>query len=393
MEQQFIFEEEKEQFLKVYSFVKQDILNELPKMKLPNNIINYITTLLNSSTITGGKMTRGLGFLYSFNYLLSNQIKNDSDNENNINNNTLNNNFKFSKSEGRIIGWCLEFISFILIADDIMDNGITRRGELCWYRNASPFNPTEHKVGMLAINDSLLIESFLFFLLKKYFKHSPYYIDIVEIFRECIIHTAIGQLLDTSFLHLKRGDFSNFNFENYSQVCNNKTAHYMFIPSIKLAILLTNNGYQTKMINDNDENKKIIEEEEEELIESICFDLGIMFQAQDDYLDCFGDPKFIGKIGTDIQENKCSWLICKAITICNENQINQLKKHYGVNDDSSVSIVKSIYNEIDLPKHYQIFENEQFNLISGKLKTLSVTSHSKSEILLFLLNKIFKRVK
>ncbi|KAN0034471.1 hypothetical protein ACTFIV_000984 [Dictyostelium citrinum] len=386
MEEQFIFEEEKEQFVKVYSLVKQEILNELPKMKLPNNIINYITSLLNSSTITGGKMTRGLGFIYSFNYLLSNQIindkNNDNDNKNNINNNTLNN-FKFTKSDGRIIGWCLEFISFFLITDDIMDNGITRRGELCWYRNASPFNPTEHKVGMLAINDSVLLESFLFFLLKKYFKHCPYYIDIVEIFRECIIHTAIGQLLDTSFLHQKRGDFSNFNFENYSQVCNNKTAHYMFIPSIKLAILLTNN--------ENDENKRKIDQEE--LIESICCDLGIMFQAQDDYFDCFGDPKFIGKTGTDIQENKCSWLICKAITISNDHQLNQLKKHYGLNSDSSVSIVKSIYNEIDLPKHYQIFENEQFNLISEKLKTLSETSHSKSEILLFLLNKIFKRVK
>ena len=41
-------------------------------------------------------------------------------------------------------------------------------------------------VGMIAINDSFILESAVYFLLKKYFRQDSYYIDLVELFQEVI---------------------------------------------------------------------------------------------------------------------------------------------------------------------------------------------------------------
>merc|ERR1712214_68204 len=81
-------------------------------------------------------------------------------------------------------------------------------------------------------------------------------------------------------------------------------------------------------------------------VEKISLDIGHFFQVQDDYLDCYGDAVVTGKIGTDIQDSKCSWLFVKAIQHANENQKNIIIENYGQNDPVKIELVKEIYNEI-----------------------------------------------
>lgn len=39
---------------------------------------------------------------------------------------------------------------------------------------------------MIAINDSFILESAIYFFLKKYFRQDSYYVDLVELFHEVI---------------------------------------------------------------------------------------------------------------------------------------------------------------------------------------------------------------
>ena len=52
---------------------------------------------------------------------------------------------------------------------------------------------------------------------------------------------------------------------------------------------------------------------------------GSLFQVQDDYLDAYGDPAVIGKVGTDIEDNKCSWMICTVLQHASEEQKEVVK--------------------------------------------------------------------
>lgn len=75
----------------------------------------------------------------------------------------------------------------------------------------------------------------------------------------------------------------------------------------------------------------------------ILVKMGQYFQIQDDYLDCFADPEFLGKVGTDIQDNKCSWLVCTALKAVSPAQKELIVANYGRDEPACIEKIKKLY--------------------------------------------------
>lgn len=126
-------------------------------------------------------------------------------------------------------------------------------------------------------------------------------------------------------------------------------------------------------------------------VEEVLLDVGHYFQVQDDYLDCFGDEEVTGKVGTDIQDNKCTWLFVQAVERCNPEELRCLTENYGTDDPEKVEKVKILYRNLDLPQLYMDYETEAQSSITAKIKELPEDVDEEVFRQLFL--KIYKRRK
>lgn len=277
--------------------------------------------------------------------------------------------------KAHVLGWCIEILqAFFLVSDDIMDASITRRGEPCWYRQPHPMGTSpKEMIGNIAINDSFILESLIYRILKRHFSTEPYYADLLNLFHETTYQTEVGQLLDLiSNLPAGKVDLNLFTLDNYKLIVKYKTAYYSFYLPVALAMILVG----------------IRSEPTFTMAEDILIPMGEYFQIQDDFLDCYGDPKVIGKIGRDIEENKCSWLIVQALRYASPEQRKILEAHYGRDNASDVAKVKAVYKEINIPKIFREYEDESYNKL---VKEIDGVLNMPKEVFLDLLARIYKR--
>lgn len=259
--------------------------------------------------------------------------------------------------------------AFFLVSDDIMDSSKTRRGQPCWY--------LQPKVGMIAINDAFMLESSIFILLKKYFRSHAAYIDIVELFQEVAFQTELGQTCDLLTAPEDHVDLDNFSLEKYSFIVIYKTAYYSFYLPVALAMLYTGKASPANL----------------KQAEDILIPMGEYFQVQDDYLDNFADPETLGKIGTDIQDNKCSWLVNQALKKVTPEQRKLLEQNYGQKNKDCEAKVKELFNELDLEKDYKEYEEARVTELREKIAAVDESSGMKQEVYSEFLRKIYKRSK
>ncbi|XP_057657389.1 farnesyl pyrophosphate synthase [Diorhabda carinulata] len=255
--------------------------------------------------------------------------------------------------------------AYFLITDDVMDNSELRRGQPCWYKNKG--------VGLIAINDAILVENSIYSILRKYISHLPCYVPILELFHDITLKTAMGQSLDCLCTENGKPRLDQFIMKRYNAIVKYKTAYYTFQLPVAAAMYLAN----------------MYDEEQHRQAKTILLEMGEFFQIQDDFLDTFGDPAVTGKIGTDIRDGKCSWLAVVALQRATPSQKQIMEEHYGHDDQQSVQLIKQLYEELGLPSTYSIYEEESFNIIRTHIHQIS--KGLPHDLFFKILKKIYKR--
>lgn len=342
-------------FMKICDMLVEEILEDLPKhYDLPKRETEWLEKMLNY-TVKGGKMNRGLMVVDA-----GVSILNTKDNT------TL--------CRLAVLGWAIEWLqAWLLIADDIMDSSVTRRGQPCWYK-------TLGDAWYIAINDAVTIESLVYKMIKKHFSYdSGLLLQLLDLMMETTLQTELGQLSDTLCDVL---DLPDLTPERWELIVTYKTSFYSFYLSVAFAMVM---GGVTDVKAYN-------------AAREILVTMGVYFQAQDDYLDCYATPEQLGKVGTDIADKKCGWLFTKAYhQLANKEQKDFLDKHYGkckVGSPEETKI-KELYTTLGLPKLYAEYEQASYDKIMGLKDSQSGETLAAAgvpwEVFETFLRKVYKR--
>jgi geranylgeranyl diphosphate synthase type II len=210
------------------------------------------------------------------------------------------------------------FHNFTLVHDDIMDEAPIRRGKPAvhakWNRDIA-----------ILSGDVMFVQAYQLLA-----KGNPERLsEILTVFNQTAIEVCEGQQFDMNFE--TRDDVTA---ENYIEMIRLKTG-------VLLACSLQLGAFESGA---SEKDAKLIYEFGEKI--------GIAFQIQDDFLDCYAKQEDFGKrVGGDIISNKKTFLMLTAMEKSNEGQTKKLNGLISakISDEEKVCGVLEIYNELDIP--------------------------------------------
>ena len=106
--------------------------------------------------------------------------------------------------------------------------------------------------------------------------------------------------------------------------------------------------------------------------------LGIAFQLQDDYLDCYGNQEDFGKkIGGDIIEKKKTFLYLKALQLLDQENKQDLITVYNSNDKEKISKTLDLYNKCNIENEVAAEIKKYTDNALGILESLKIAKEKK----------------
>jgi geranylgeranyl diphosphate synthase type II len=252
------------------------------------------------------------------------------------------------------------FHNFTLLHDDLMDKSPLRRGKPTVYAKWDP-------------NTAILSGDTMFALAWQYFLKQPHPQQhaILNTFCQTAIEVCDGQQYD-------------MNFETREDVSIDE---YMMMIRLKTAVLLAG-ALKIGALYAEAPDTDI------EHLYQFGINLGLAFQLQDDLLDAYGDVSVFGKqTGTDIKDNKKTFLILKALEIASEAQkviLRQLFRQTPEDPTQKIAAVLDIYDKIDIRRHTEEEIAVYFARARQEMEEISLPDERK-QTLLQLANKLFGR--
>lgn len=242
------------------------------------------------------------------------------------------------------------FHNFTLIHDDIMDKAPLRRGKETVHRKWND------NIAILS-GDTLLIEAYNHFLEGEYENLS----QILKVFNQTAIYVCEGQQLDMNFE--TREDVT---IEEYINMIRLKTS-VLLGGAFKIGALVAKAN-----------------EFEADLIYEFGVNLGIAFQLQDDYLDCFGDPEKFGKqVGGDIISNKKTFMMLKALEIDSTGELQKRVSQKVFNSQEKVESIKTLYQKLNVDTLAFELMNEYYTKAIHSLNQIQSLEDPKNKIIKF----------
>lgn len=252
--------------------------------------------------------------------------------------------------------------NFTLLHDDIMDKSPLRRGM------PTVYNKYDTNTAILS-GDTMFAKAFTYLL--KAQENQIH--DLVEAFTNASIEVCEGQAMDICFE--ARDDV---RIEEYIEMIRLKTG-VLLASALKLGAITA-----------------LAEKKDMDYLYDFGLNIGIAFQLQDDILDCWSNLEDFGKVtGTDIADNKKTFLYLKSLEIADKEQKKVLLKYFSstiFDKEEKEMAVKKIYENLNLKTIAKELMQEYNNKAMESLEKIGVDNAIKTNLIIFA-NKLMLRNK
>jgi geranylgeranyl diphosphate synthase type II len=239
------------------------------------------------------------------------------------------------------------FHNFTLIHDDIMDRAPLRRGK-----------PTVHdKYGS---STAILTGDVMMVVAYEYITKiaSPHIRRILHLFNQTAAYVCEGQQLD-------------MDFETREQVT---MGDYLHMIGLKTSVLLAASLQLGSILGGASLGNQ-------DKIYRFGKNLGLAFQIQDDYLDCYGDAgKFGKKVGGDIVANKKTFLLIKAMEVATDVQRRQIKALETAAPDEKIAGMLELFHDCGVDAWVRELKNQYRQAAVQSLEDIAVISSRKEPL-------------